>query len=267
MLPPSQKLLKLVIYIILIMTCHHPNIHLSNEILCDSSKRYCEIYKIQNKTTDKVYVGQAVSHILNHNKYRPYGHIGRFKTHISEAFSTKKHQSHYLNNAIRKYGKNDFTIVILEYCDVENANEREKYHIISNKSIFPYGYNLKIGGQSDFTHSDESRKRVSDGLINHYRDTKYIRFKDIQLSSFKDNVDDMIKPLNRYNIQYGWYVYINKIKTDFGGVHITLEESKNMAVEFIYSLKKQLLAKHLVAGNPLEPLLPLSDGNICEELV
>ena len=26
-------------------------------------------------------------------------------------------------------------------------------------------------------------------------------------------------------------------------------------------------AKHLVAGNPLEPLLPLSDGNIREELV
>jgi hypothetical protein len=26
-------------------------------------------------------------------------------------------------------------------------------------------------------------------------------------------------------------------------------------------------AKHLVAGNPLESLLPLSDGNICEELV
>jgi hypothetical protein len=40
-----------------------------------------------------------------------------------------------------------------------------------------------------------------------------------------------------------------------------------MAVDFIYNLKKQLLAKHLVAGNPLEPLLPLSDGNICEELV
>ena len=54
---------------------------------------------------------------------------------------------------------------------------------------------------------------------------------------------------------------------DFGGVHITLEESKNMATEFIYNLKKQLSAKHPVAGNPLESLLPLADGNICEELV
>jgi len=193
--------------------------------------------------------------------------LGGLKLIYRKHFQPKNINHIIWNNAIRKYGKDDFTIVILEYCDVENANEREKYHIISNKSIFPYGYNLKIGGQSDFTHSDESRKRVSDGLINHYRDTKYIRFKDVQLSAFKHNVEDMIKPLNRYNIQYGWYVYINKIKTDFGGVHITLEESKNMAVDFICNLKKQLLAKHPVAGNPLEPLLPLSDGNICEELV
>ena len=27
-----------------------------------------------------------------------------------------------------------------------------------------------------------------------------------------------------------------------------------------------LFVKHLVAGNPLEPSLPLTNGNICEEL-
>jgi hypothetical protein len=27
-----------------------------------------------------------------------------------------------------------------------------------------------------------------------------------------------------------------------------------------------LFAKHLVAGNPLEPSLPLTNGNMCEEL-
>jgi hypothetical protein len=34
-----------------------------------------------------------------------------------------------------------------------------------------------------------------------------------------------------------------------------------MPQEFI-----DLFAKYLVAGNPLEPLLPLTDGNIREEL-
>ncbi len=66
------------------------HLELSNIIIDDPNKRYCEIYKITNLTTDKIYVGQAVSHILNHKRYRPYGHEGRFRCHISEAFSTKK---------------------------------------------------------------------------------------------------------------------------------------------------------------------------------
>ena len=49
-----------------------------------------------------------------------------------------------------------------------------------------------------------------------------------------------IKPLNRLNVQYGWYVYIDRIKADFGGVHIPLEESEKCAREFIQKLKNQL---------------------------
>jgi len=63
---------------------------ISNIILDDPSERYCEIIKIINLFNGKIYVGQCVSHILNHKRYRPHGHINRFKTHISEAFSTKK---------------------------------------------------------------------------------------------------------------------------------------------------------------------------------
>ncbi len=59
-------------------------------ILDDEKLRYCEIYKITCTVNDKHYIGQAVSHILNHKRYRPYGMEGRFKCHISEAFSQKK---------------------------------------------------------------------------------------------------------------------------------------------------------------------------------
>jgi hypothetical protein len=38
--------------------------------------------------------------------------------------------------------------------------------------------------------------------------------------------------------QYGWYVYINKTKADFGGVHTSLEQSKKDAINFINRLKK-----------------------------
>ena len=227
------------------------HLELSNIIIDDPSQRYCEIYKITNITSGKIYVGQAVSHILNHKRYRPYGHEGRFRCHISEAFSTKKNQSHYLNNAIRKYGVADFVVELIECCEIKNADEREIHYIKEFNSLFPNGYNLKNGGNV-FTHSDESKKRVSNGVSNYYKDKKYDRFKDIK--NIDEDIEKYIKPLKRNNEQYGWYVYIDRVKADFGGVHIPLDESKISATEFIKNLKNHL-AKCLVAGSPLEPIL------------
>ena len=210
---------------------------LSKQILDDPEQRYCEIYKITNLVTQKVYVGQAVSHILNHKRYRPYGHEGRFRCHISEAFSTKKNQCHFLNNSIRKYGVDDFVVELIEYCEIENSNDREIHYIKELNSLYPNGYNLKNGG-TVFTHSDESKKRVSEGVISYFKDKKYERFKNV--TTIDDDIEKYIKPLNRNNEQYGWYVYIDRNKADFGGVHISLEDSKESAQEFIYNLKKQL---------------------------
>jgi len=221
---------------------------LSKNIIDDPTERYCEIYKIMNIKNGKIYVGQTVSHILNHKRYRPYGHEGRFRCHISEAFSTKKNQSHYLNNAIRKYCITDFVVELIECCEIEKANEREIHYIKELNSLFPNGYNLKNGGIV-FTHSDESKKRVSEGVINYFKDKKSERFKNIK--TIDDDIEKYIKPLNRNGQQYGWYVYIEKCKADFGGVHIPLEKSKKNAIEFIENLKNHL-AKHLDAGNPLE---------------
>lgn len=235
---------------------------LSNTIIDNPEERYCEIYKITNLTNKKIYIGQAVSHILNHKRYRPYGHNGRFKCHISEAFSTKKNQSHYLNNAIRKYGVNDFVVELIECCEPCDANDREIHYIKEYNSLFPNGYNLKNGG-SVFTHSDESKKRVSNGVINYFKDKKYERFKYVK--NIDDDIEKYIKPLNRNKEQYGWYVYIDRIKADFGGVHIPLEDSKISAFEFIKYLKNQL-ATQSNCGNSLKQSLPLTQGNSCEEL-
>jgi group I intron endonuclease len=135
----------------------------------------------------------------------------------------KKNQSHYLNNAIRKYGVNDFMVELIECCDVEFADERETHYIKELNSLYPNGYNLKNGG-SAFTHSDESRKRVSNGVINYFKNKKAERFKNVK--NIDDDIQKYIRPLNRNNSQYGWYVYIEKYKADFGGVHIPLKKKQ-----------------------------------------
>jgi len=231
-----------------------PNCQLSNQVLDDPTNRYCEIYKIINKVNNKIYVGQTVSHVLNAKRYRPYGHIRRFKSHVSEAFSSKKNQCHYLNNAIRKYGTSNFEVELIECCPLEISNEKEIYYIEKYNSLFPNGYNLKNGGNV-FTHSDESKKRLSIGVAKYYSDKKMQRFKDIK--KIDDDIYKYIRPLKRNNTQYGWYVLINRKKADFGGVHIPLEKSKEDAIKFIKYLKNHL-AKHLDAGNPLESLTTTS---------
>ena len=210
-------------------------INLKNNILDDETLRYCEIYKITNIINNKIYIGQAVSHILNHKKYRPYGMEGRFNSHISEAFSSKKNQCHYLNNSIRLHGPENFKVELITYCHINDANDIETEEIVKNNSIFPNGYNLNMGGKNHIP-SEESKKRVSSGVINYYKDKKISKFKDIEIEENCD-LNKYIRPLKRNNIQYGWYVYIQKMKADFGGVHISLEDSKEMAINFIKCLK------------------------------
>lgn len=110
---------------------------------------YSHIYIIRNIITNKVYIGQAVSHRLNKNKYRIFGFEGRFKDHISEAINnTKKNQCTYLNNSIRKYGKENFIVNLIENCKIFEADEREKFYITMYNSLYPNGYNLTKGGKN-----------------------------------------------------------------------------------------------------------------------
>ena len=159
----------------------------------------------------------------------------RFACHISEAFSDKKNQCHYLNNSIRKYGQDKFKLELLRVCKIEDANLIENEEILKNNSLFPTGYNLNTGGKQ-FNHTDESKKRVSTGVMKYFEDKKAERFADIVLEKDCD-INKYIHPLKRDGNQYGWYILIKGKKADFGGVQISLNESKQMAINFLNGLK------------------------------
>lgn len=88
------------------------------------------VYKVTNLINGKCYVGQT-KRTLNE---RWYGHC-------TKAGCTALH------NAILKYGKENFSIEVIDTAVNESElNSKEKYWISELNTLSPNGYNLKTGG-------------------------------------------------------------------------------------------------------------------------
>lgn len=114
-----------------------------------SMKTY-EVYKITNKLNNKIYIG-----ITNQ------GAGVRYRKHLSDAL----HGSCFpIHNALRKYGKENFTLEIIELCETsEILKEQEKYWISFYKSNDrEIGYNMTEGGDGTFgrSHSEETKDKI-----------------------------------------------------------------------------------------------------------
>lgn len=99
------------------------------------------IYKIINKTNNKIYIGQSEKDV--NVEYLGSGKI--------------------LLKALKKYGKVNFNKEIIETCNSkEQLNEREKYWIAFYKSSERnVGYNISIGGNGG-NLGDLVNKKISD---------------------------------------------------------------------------------------------------------
>lgn len=91
------------------------------------------IYVITNTINNKQYVGKT-----NFNVEK------RFKEHLQDSFKNRS-ENRPLYKAIQKYGKESFSIEILEECSVEESYEREIFWI-KEKNTYLNGYNATIGG-------------------------------------------------------------------------------------------------------------------------
>lgn len=198
-----------------------------------------EIYIITNTVNNKRYIGQTLSHKLNTKIYRPFGSTRRLNQHTSDALNnTKKKQCSYLNNAIRKNGKDKFTVALIEYCLPEDANNREIHLIKEYNTLYPNGYNLTEGGNKGPTLQGQKEKLMRKSH-EQYKEQKLERFKGVKI-----NVEDIDKYIREYSHErYGgtyYVVIIDGTKTMFVGQYLTSVELRQQAIDFIYELARRL---------------------------
>ena len=112
-----------------------------------------DIYVLRSPS-QKCYVGQTVCLLPSGKKH---GYMKRWKQHVYEATNFKGFST-ALDNAIRKYGKDSFTVVLLKTCPIAELDYWENYYIDELCSFHPNGYNLTTG-KSNSRQSDITRER------------------------------------------------------------------------------------------------------------
>lgn len=180
--------------------------------------------------------------------------------HFSEAKSNKKNQCSYLNNAIRKYGEHAFQVSLLNTCTADEANDKEALYIGMLQTLAPNGYNL-LPMSHACSPSDSLRQRIAATLRTQSLESKLTRFSGIDLNM--EQMHKYIRPLRKHGNQYGYYVYIEGRKADFGGVALSLEQSYQDALAFIQILsnkRQDVLLRETPKASATTNVGKLTDG-------
>ena len=140
------------------------------------------IYKITNTINGKSYIGQTIQNV----KERFYQHCA---IKCSKAVSNMA-----IHRAIKKYGKSNFTVEVIEEIDSANLNDRERYWIKYYNS-YNNGYNSTKGGQDGC----KSFKDLDvESIIKEYNTGKSLRTLGTIFKVDKQTIKDL---LIRHNVE------------------------------------------------------------------
>lgn len=106
--------------------------------------RKCGVYCITSKIDNKRYIGKSINI------------TSRMADHFKK-LKTNKHFNRHLQNAYNKYGRANFSYIILELSDIENLSALEgKYIKELNVVEASTGYNFKTEDNGFSKHSEET---------------------------------------------------------------------------------------------------------------
>lgn len=120
-------------------------------------EKICGIYKISFLSVDKVYIGQSTDIYRRFSEHR----LSASADENSLSQKTARDYQLPIHRAMRKYGIDKTYLEILERCQREQLNSRERYWIsYYHSDDEKYGYNLSHGGQDTFGLSGERHSRA-----------------------------------------------------------------------------------------------------------
>lgn len=107
------------------------------------------IYKITNKITGKVYIGQTTQLLA--------GRIHNYKMEYKWEKNPRP-----IICSMRKHGFENFTFEIIDSADTkEELDKLERYYITQYKSLVTQnGYNVELGGNGIGKHSPETKRKI-----------------------------------------------------------------------------------------------------------
>lgn len=138
------------------------------------------IYKITNKITNKCYIGET-------KKANPYLRWNEHKSKIEKGIGCPA-----LQDAIKKYGIDNFKFEVLIICFDEDRYKFEKEYIKKYNSIAPNGYNLTTGGEGGGfygkKHTENTIDKIKNSLKQKYENNPDLRkiFSERTKLIFKD---------------------------------------------------------------------------------
>lgn len=132
------------------------------------------------------------TNLVNGKKY-----IGQTKDLKRRERDWRKLKTNYSNKELNedriKYGLDNFKIEVLETCENEEGDKKERYYIEKYNTLSPNGYNMYSGGIKGYNFnmsdeakekiskatkgiakSEETKKKISDGLKNHPLKSKQV---------------------------------------------------------------------------------------------
>ena len=116
----------------------------------DGKEYYGIIYKIENKITGEIYIGQTTNKKGFDGRYYFKGKdIERVYSYLQGNYNRKERHNQHLRRSIKKYGFDSF--IVDKVFDVANSkeelNDKEAYYIQKFDS-FKHGYNQTYGGDN-----------------------------------------------------------------------------------------------------------------------